>query len=228
MLMLRRNQSAFSERFLLRKSKTAVDLSNPKEKQGWKSTTSRIFSPSVLALKALSSRIKLTRKERVPGEDKPGASTSNIRTTSITGMFSIRNTTRLPPEAIRTELLRGFSRVGNIVAIEEEGGFFCKFYAAPNQGSQGEDFSFFASMMAVLGIQEPTGKRQSSEPWNEKRLPSLPAEHFLTLPHLSSDAKRKVQFEVMIKRIPFSDLHGIQFNKISGDAWKVINSMFND
>ena len=206
-----------------KRSKTAADLTTrpTAEANNIKKGASQLFSPSMAALRSISSRIRITRKERDPSDDIPGAAATDIRTAYMSSIFTIRNTTTLPPAAIRTELLRAFARVPNLLAIEQQGGFFCKYYDTQGRPKavDVDKTGMFASMWAILGMPPAAD--------SEKDLPPVPvaaeetAANLFEHHHVSQNTKPKVQFEVCIRKIPWSELHGIQFNKISGDPWKV-------
>lgn len=181
------------------RSKTQMDLKNPGVKP---SRVSRLVSPSMAAIKSFSSRIFSKKENNTPTQNMSGAATLDIKTSYLSGIFTIRNTTSLPLAEIRKELLKAFSRVPNMTLIEQKGYFFCKYFdSAPAK----ERRKIFNS----LG-------RNGAKP------KQLDDDTSLTLgENLEVCSKPKAQFEVFIRKIPFSSLHGIQFNKISGDAYKV-------
>jgi hypothetical protein len=177
------------------RSNTQMDLKKSNEKP---SRISRLVSPSIAAIKTFSSRIFSRKEENIPTQDFPGASTLEIKTSYLSGIFTIRNTTNLSVVEIRKELVKAFSRVSTLQVIEQKGYFFCKFYdSAPTKdGANSEMKDHFHSKNA-----------------NDASI--TPA---------AAHSKAKAQFEVFIRKIPFSSLHGIQFKKISGDAFKVLKN----
>jgi hypothetical protein len=227
------------------RSKTETNLSSGADSD---KKASGFFSPSMAMLRSISSRIKLNRKDRDTSEDQPGAATADVKTAYFSNVFTIRNTTPLPVEAIRTELIRAFSRVDNLESIEQPGGFLVKYFELPEstgdllsvkdtkKTSKPEDkSSMFASMWAILKM-TPVDIETPSTPLKrqleDKTLPRPPTSTLLDLPpvpkkigpvSIPKDMKPKVQLEVFIRRLPFSKLHGLQFRKLTGDPWKVRN-----
>jgi hypothetical protein len=176
------------------RSNTQMNLKPTAEKP---SRMSRLVSPSIAAIKSFSSRIFSKKEETIPSQDSPGASTLEIKTSYLSGIFTIRNTTNLPVVEIREELVKAFARVPNLQVIEQKGYFFCKFYdSVPTEEGANDDSH---SKIANNGSSTPM------------------------VTHL----KPKALFEVFIRKIPFSSLHGIQFYKISGDAYKVLKENLN-
>jgi hypothetical protein len=101
---------------------------------------------------------------------------------------------------IRKELVKAFSRVPNLHALEQKGYFFCKYYDN-------------ASVQFEKGLFGSLGR-------NHKKYDNPKQENDESNMITVNNSKPKAQFEVFIRKIPFSSLHGIQFNKISGDAYK--------
>ena len=219
-----------------RRAKSQTDLSKVDGSETAKKSSRLKITPSFAALKSLTSKVRLiNRNDRDASQDQPGASTSEVKTAYIESIFTIRNTTPLPPEAIRTELLRAFGRVSHLVAIEQPGGFYCKFYdpskfkpAVPEkEGSplephekQERQLGMFSSMWKVLGT---SSQKYEDE---DKDLPVLPPvedglRQSIGPAPIPDGAKPIVQLEIFIRKIPWSNLHGVQFRQISGDPWKV-------
>ena len=84
--------------------------------------------------------------------------------------------------------------------------FFCKYYdTTPIAFVEQKGFFFSLGRKGKNHMVEPMQKKQDSMMKHAELTTSKP----------------KAQFEVFIRKIPFSSMHGIQFNKISGDAYKV-------
>jgi hypothetical protein len=152
---------------------------------------SRLVSPSMAAIKAFSSKIFSKNEEAAPTQNITGAATLDIKASYLTGIFTIRNTTNLTVVQIRKEMVKAFSRVPNLEVIEQKGYFFCKFYDT-----------------ATL-LQGKNHDKYGVDANDDSSVTMV------------NPSKPRAQFEVFIRKIPFSSLHGIQFNKISGDTYKV-------
>ena len=184
-------------------SRTQMDLKNSKTESR---RGSRLFSPSMAAIKTFSSRIFSKKEVSAPSQNIAGAATLDIKTSHLSGIFTIRNTTSLPVITIRQELIKAFSRVPNLEIIEQKGYFFCKYYdTAPVAFVEQKGFFFSLGRKGKNHMVEPIQTKQDSMMKHAELTTSKP----------------KAQFEVFIRKIPFSSMHGIQFNKISGDAYKV-------
>lgn len=241
----RQRKSGFMATFKRRvktRSKTETNLASGAESE---KKASGFFSPSMAMLRSLASRIKINRKDRDTSQDQPGAATADVKTAYFSNVFTIRNTTPLPVEAIRTELLRAFSRVDNLESIEQPGGFLLKYFELPQTTNavnetkpppKPEDkSSMFASMWAMLKMtpaETETPPIPPKKKVEDKTLPRPPTATYLDLPpvpknigpvSIPKDMKPEVQLEVSIRRLPFSKLHGLQFRKLTGDPWKVRN-----
>lgn len=154
-----------------------------------------------------------------------------VQRTGLKGLFSVSTTSSKSPQVIRADLLRTLDKLG-IIHQDVKGGYTCSHRPSIDLNSVNEQVpERDASQLGSIGLARSPSKanrklsfRRASRTRAGSSVPGLeggPDESAESVVDSSTNEDSMiVRFDIYIVKVPWFNLHGVQFKRVSGNSWQ--------
>ncbi|KAG5518481.1 hypothetical protein PMAC_002877 [Pneumocystis sp. 'macacae'] len=151
-----------------------------------------------------------------PSQPYNSSSDITVKSGFLKGIFSVSTTSSKPPYEIKNGLVRVLSRL-NISYRDIKGGFFCIYCPSIDFNTLVPPHSPHFLRRSISLHRPPFAKKKSVLDPPDDSDDSLDSPPALPHKHLPGFT---IQFEIYIVKVPLFALHGLQFKRMTGNAWQ--------